>query len=127
MNYKVICFKCGCKYKWFNGTERPYKVCPEHKRPVGSYIIWCEMCGKKVVAIPRAGYRQKRCSDCKVIHERKESKMWFARHPGYQRGRDTNKYRKEKPQETPQEEAKRIINEIFENLGLKYVPVRGGV
>lgn len=131
MRFKVIQFKCGCRYLWLTGKDRPYQTCPEHKRPVGSYILWCELCGKRVKAVPQAGYRQKRCSDCKVIWERQEARKWAANHPGYWQGRDTNKYRKEKqvekPPETEKEEKKRQLNAWFEFMREMFKPVWEGV
>ena len=132
MNYKIIIFKCGCKYIWLNGKGRPYKTCPEHKRPVGAYILWCQICGKRIKAVPQAGYRQKRCSDCKVIWERQEARKWAANHPGYWQGRDMNKYRKEKQvavktPETEKDEKKRQLTEWFEFMRAMFAPVWEGI
>jgi len=121
--YKVIVFKCGCKYIWLTGTERRHKVCPEHNRPTGSYISWCRLCGKRVESPPRAGYRQKYCSDCKIIWQRQQSRNWYAANPEYFKARDTKKRGKQKTEvETQKDEAARQIREWAESCRAMFRP-----
>lgn len=107
MNLKVIKYLCGCSYIWILDPDKTvlprHSECPEHKRKQKNVTLWCADCDKKVIAVPRAGYRQNVCYDCKLERQRTASREWYAAHPDYYRGRNTNKYRKAKPQETRQE------------------------
>lgn len=129
MNYKVIIFKCGCKYIWLNGTERRYKVCPEHKRPTGSYITWCKRCGKKVTDKPQAGYRRIYCVDCYPEIQNERSKKWAAANPGYWRKKDKELTRPEQVEPKLPEKviAEKAINAWYQAMREMFKPVWEGV
>ena len=119
---KIIVFKCGCKLMWKKGTERKHKVCPDHKRPVKAYVLWCEMCQIKITAIPRAGYRQKRCAGCSKSHEitrcRDAWRKGIYKNSDY--GIPRNIPRELKESEGSKQ--RRFIDEIFYKLSKKYLP-----
>ena len=124
MNYKIIIFKCGCRYIWLTGKDRPYQVCPIHKRPVGSYILWCIDCGLKIKAPPRVGYRQFRCVECRRKHENKVSAKWSADNPNGKKKKPTVHEQAEvKPPETQKEEAKRQLNAWYLKMRAIFGPV----
>lgn len=137
MNYKIIIFKCGCEYKWFSGEDRPYKTCPIHKRPVGSYILWCigyqgsteyHDCGLKIEAKPRAGYRQFRCVECRRKHGIKEAARWAANNPNGKKQEPTRHEQAEvKAPETQKDEAKRQINAWYQEMREIFRPVWEGI
>jgi len=126
LNYKVIRFKCGCKYVWLNGTERVHKVCPQHKRPAGSYITWCAICDKKIIDKPQAGYRRVYCSDCYRLRQNERAMEWCHRNPGYWKKRDIKltlrKQADVKKPETQKGEAARQIEACFQEMRMKFMP-----
>ncbi len=141
IKYKVIQFKCSCKYIWLDNTERQKGGCPEHGRPILKYILWCDRCGIKVTANPWAGYRQEVCRNCRRLIINETSKKWAEDHPGYHKKKKKPKKKKNitqkevfstyygEKQESPQGrcEANIIIAQCFEDLRRKCVPPKEGM
>ena len=101
MTYKVINYKCGCKYIWLNGSKRSVN-CPIHKRPVSHYILWCVDCNLKVKTSSQAGYRQIMCGECAKERQRKVAREFYVNNPGYTvaKNQAANKQRMAQPKKT---------------------------
>lgn len=117
MNYKVLKYKCGCKYILITDPERViyhrpgHSKCPVHWTCQDYVLLWCVDCGVKIKAQPNAGYRQERCPSCKVERNRmRNRKAWKEKYKGryYKSGRI--RYHTE---ETEAEKAERIITDCI--------------
>ena len=132
MNFKIIQFKCSCKFIWLNNTKRKYKVCPKHGRPTLKYILWCGRCGEKVEANAWAGYRQQLCLECRRITEREASAKWWKDHKKEKKKKRKKKLKKLKitPNKTPAQarpEAEAIIAKCADEMRQKYLPPKEGM
>ncbi len=117
IKYKIINYKCKCKFIWFPDGFR-HKTCPEHNRPSETYKLWCQRCGKIVIASAYAGYRQELCYDCRVIVQNEVSKQWSIDHPGYWQQRKKTGVNKPRKKKTTQKE-------VFDEFGGKKDDMQG--
>ena len=82
MNYKVLEYRCGCKYvlicdknilikKGAGAIHDHSKTCPDHFKWQKTMTVWCLDCFKKMVIKSKAGYNKKRCVKCAAENTRK--------------------------------------------------------
>ncbi|OEU68489.1 MAG: hypothetical protein BBJ57_07365 [Desulfobacterales bacterium PC51MH44] len=66
--FKVMAYRCGCSYIYITDKNKQilknHSSCPVHKVSKTHILLWCEVCGLRIEAPPRAGYRQIRCHGC---------------------------------------------------------------
>ena len=128
MNYKVIKYRCGCKYILITDKEkRIFKTgkCPEHWENQETVILWCSDCGVKIKAIPQAGHHQARCYQCAKQYQLEVNrKNWKTKYAGRYKQCGVIRYLTKEPENI---KAKRIINEIFAEIRRKFMPVWEGI
>jgi len=75
ITYRVVHFRCNCKYIYTGISNRP-KKCPEHNKAQLTVTFWCDMCGTKYVVPPLQGTK-KRCYECsKYQHRGLVNRRW---------------------------------------------------
>ena len=121
MNFKIISFKCGCKYillldkPIFKGGK-----CPEHDKLQASVTLWCIDCHKKLEVKPQVGHRQMRCPLCSKLHQAEVNKEnWRTKYAGRYKQAGVIQYSAKEPECV---KAERIINDVFAKLRLKFIP-----
>lgn len=88
MNFKVIAYKCSCRYIHITDPEKRilkkhYSKCPEHRVLQKSVLLWCKDCGLKIKTSPKAGTRRTRCQDCSEKRRRGiNKKAWRTKYKG---------------------------------------------
>ena len=128
INYRTIKYKCGCRYVIIaDPDKRIFKAgkCPEHNSGQDYIILCCVDCGKRLKVRPQIGHRQKRCSKCAKIHQLEVNRYnWKNKYAGRYKQSGRIQYL---GRETDKSKAKRIVDEIFDKLRLKFMPVWGRV
>jgi len=128
MNFKVIEYRCGCKYILITDpNKRIFKTgkCPQHWQNQKHIILWCKDCNTRLKVRPQIGHRQKRCSKCAKIHQLEVNRYnWKNKYAGRYKQSGRIQYL---GRETDKSKAKRIVDEIFDKLRLKFKPVWGRV
>ena len=120
ITYKIIQYKCNHKYLRLPGVKLISK-CPICKTTQKTVTTFCRDCEEKIVDVPKAGHRRRRCTACEKVHHAaicKEAHDKKYRHRTYFNGKAQYSTK-----ETQKETAERIINEVFNRLSLKFVPV----
>ena len=124
MNYKVIQYRCGCKYILITNPEkRIFKAgkCPEHWKNQKYVFLWCCDCGKRIKAVPQAGHHQMRCIQCAKQYQLEVNREnWKTKYAGRYKQCGVIRYSAKEPENM---KAKRIIDTTFEQLRQKYAPV----
>lgn len=79
MNYKLVEYRCGCKYIWLNETKRLQK-CPEHNSTQKAITIWCLDCDAKMIVTPLSGQKI-RCYECSKYKNKKINRAVHRKKP----------------------------------------------
>jgi len=68
MNFKIISYSCNHKFIYIKDPEKRImqnnQLCPICGSIKDHIVLFCEVCGLKITAVPRVGIRQKRCPEC---------------------------------------------------------------
>lgn len=129
MNYKVIKYRCGCKYIVITDKKKTVmprsSYCPIHRVPQDYVILYCVDCGLRIKATPKAGHNQARCYPCAEEQKKKRNReLWETRYRGRYKQNGKTQYTKK---ETAKDEAKRQINAWYESCRAIFAPVWEGV
>jgi len=79
MNFKVITYRCGCKYIFITNPEKQtlkdHKFCPIHGKLKKHVMLWCQDCGVELIETGLLAWqRKKRCLECAKLDQRKRTK-----------------------------------------------------
>ena len=126
MDYKVIKYRCGCKYILITDPEKIImkrsERCPVHWKAQEYTLLWCLDCGKRLKVSPRAGHNQKRCVLCaKERTKKKNREAWQTKYKGRYKKNGQTRYA---AAETKKKTVKRFVTlkEVAGNLREKYRP-----
>jgi len=124
MNYKVIKYRCGCKYIVITDKKKTVlprnSYCPKHGVPQDFVLLWCVDCGLRIKTIPKAGHNQQRCYPCSQEYAKKRNReLWKIRYRGRYKQKGKTQYTKK---ETEKDEKKRQINEWAESCRVMFRP-----
>ena len=119
---KIIKYKCGCLVEWEPGTQRQAN-CIIHKRPVESYTLWCNVCGVEITASPKAGFRQKRCTECSKKRERVRCRDAWRKGTYKNSDYGIPKIIPRELKESEGNKQRRFIADVFGKLSKKYLPM----
>jgi len=114
ITYRIVQYRCTCKYIYFTVNSRPRK-CPEHGKTQLSVTLWCDTCGNKLTVTPLSG-RTKRCYQCNMYKQRKSINRRLQK--SYNEKHDIL----ELTDETLEEKDERHFNECFLEVEAKFKP-----
>jgi len=83
MNFKIIYYRCGCKYIFIIDKEKRifknYTLCPTHEHLISRVVLWCKDCGLKITETEaRTWQRKKRCLPCRDLKNLNRTKANWA-------------------------------------------------